>query len=382
MKIRQSVVANHIRNRFTRPVNAASVQGGDVNIYTPQSTARPVVKRMPVTTFLRDTFFPGFQTFPTKHVLMDFYKNRQKVAPFVAEGSRPVNVRRDGYQTRIYEAPFINLSRPFDVSHLQTRLPGESVFDSGIAPADRALAIMQNDYNELDDMVVRREELMIAELLQSGVVTVTGYVDDSATQVRTDTIDYGFENVINLTGSQQWNQSGADPYTDLEVGANLVRQGGYNPEVVVLGEEAARWLLQNEKILRLLDVRNAFFGEINPQLNLQNGNGYAYLGRLAGLGLDLYQYLAWYYDETTDTLKPYIEPNKVIIGARDLGEMLYGAITMIPEDSINFVTIEAPRAAKVTVNRETDTKSLILKSRPVPKPFDLASWAVINTIEE
>jgi hypothetical protein len=379
MKVRQSAVVNYIHsNGFNRPINAA--QGGNVNIYTPQTMSRPFVKRMPVTTFMRDTFFPSYTTFPTKHVLMDFYKNKQRVAPFVAEGSRPINIRRDGYRTEVYTPPFINISKPFDVDLLQARLPGESVFNSGITPEDRALLLMQNDYNELDDMVVRREEVMLSELMQTGVVTVTGYVDDSATQVRTDTIDFGFENIINLTGSEQWNQSGADPYANLEEAANLVRQGGYNPEVAVLGEEAARRLLQNEKIIKLLDVRNAYFGEYNPQLNLQNGNGYAYLGRLAGIGVDLYQYLAWYYDETTDSLKPYIEPNKVIVGARDLGEMLYGAITLIPEDSINFVTVEAPRVSKVTVNRDSDTKSLVLKSRPIPKPFDLASWAVINTI--
>lgn len=377
MKVRQGVVMNHIRNRF----NMASVQGGDMNIYTPQTMLRPVTKRMPVTTFIRDTFFPGFETFPTKHVVMDFYKNKQRVAPFVAEGSRPINIRREGYRTEFYTPPFINISVPYDTDLLQTRLPGEQVF-GGMSPEERAMAMMQQDYQELDDMIVRREEVMAAELLQYGTVTVTGYVDDSATQVRTDTIDYGFENVINLTGSSQWNQPDADPYADLEAAANLVRQGGYNPEVVVLGEEAARRLLQNERILKLLDVRNAFFGEINPQLNLQNGNGYAYLGRLAGLGLDLYQYLAWYYDETTENLKPYIEPNKVIVGSRDLGEMLYGANTIIPEDSINFVTVEGPRVAKVTVNRDTDTKSLIVKSRPIPKPFDVSAWAVINTVAE
>lgn len=377
MKVRQSVVMNYIRNRF----NMASVQGGDMNIYTPQTMLRPVTKRMPVTTFIRDTFFPGFETFPTKHVVMDFYKNKQRVAPFVAEGSRPINIRREGYRTEFYTPPFINISVPYDTDLLQTRLPGEQVF-GGMSPEERALAMMQQDYQELDDMIVRREEVMAAELLQYGTVTVTGYVDDSATQVRTDTIDYGFENVINLTGSSQWDQPDADPYADLEAAANLVRQGGYNPEVVVLGEEAARRLLQNEKILKLLDVRNAFFGEINPQLNLQNGNGYAYLGRLAGLGLDLYQYLAWYYDETTNSMKPYVEKNKVIVGARDIGEMLYGANTIIPEDSINFVTVEGPRVAKVVVNRDTDTKSLVVKSRPIPKPFDIAAWAVINTVAE
>lgn len=375
MKIKQSA----IKNRVAGPQNAATVTGGDFGIYEPQTMQPAFQKRMPITTFLRDTFFPGFSTFSTKHVLMDFYKNKQKVAPFVAEGSRPVNIRRDGYRTEIYTPPFINISVPYDTDLLQTRLPGESVF-GGMTPEERALALMQQDFQELDDMVVRREEAMLSELLQNGEVTVTGYVDDTATTVRTDTVDFNFDNVMNLTGTDQWNDAGSKKYEDLYNAVSLVRKAGYNPQVVILGETAWNNLREDSAFMDKMDLRYAQFGAINPQLNIQNGNGYAFIGRLTELGVDLYQYIAWYYDETTQTLKPYIEANKVVVGAPNMGEMLYGANTIIPEDSINFVTVEAPRVSKVTVNREADTKSLILKSRPIPKPFDVSSWAVINTV--
>ncbi|MGG3208552.1 major capsid protein, partial [Brevibacillus brevis] len=122
---------------------------------------------MPVTTFLRDMFFPGEETFDTKHVLVDFYKNRQRVAPLVAEGSMPINIKRDGFETKIYTPPFINLSSPIDISMLQTRMPGEAVF-GGMSPDERAVQQMNRDFLELSDMVTRREELMGAELLQTG----------------------------------------------------------------------------------------------------------------------------------------------------------------------------------------------------------------------
>lgn len=376
MKLRQSTIMNTLLGG--RPQNA--VQGSGVSIYEPQTMTSPFSKRMPVTTFIRDTFFPGVQTFPTKHVLMDFKKNKQRVAPFVAEGSKPINIRRDGYQTEIYTPPFISLSAPYDVDLLQARLPGEGVFNSGMTPEERALLLMQNDYNELDDMITRREEVMASELLQSGIVSVSGYIDDTATKVRTDTVDFGFDNVLNLTGGSQWNQSTSKKYDDLYEAVTLVRKAGYNPERVILGEQAARNLLADEAFMnKYMDKRYAQFGAINPQLNITNGNGYAYIGHLTELGIDLYQYIAWYWDDTDGKLKPYIEPNKVIVGTPNLGELMYGAITQIPEDSINFVTIEAPRVSKVTVDRNVDTKSLILKSRPIPKPFDVDSWAVINT---
>lgn len=378
MKISKSVLQNHMMRR----VNAVNATGGDINVYEPQTMQPAVQRRMPVTTFLRNTFFPDFSTFPTETVVMDFYKNRQKIAPFVAEGSKPVNIRRDGYETRVYKPPYIAISAPYDTKLLQTRLPGEQVF-GGMTPEERALALMQRDYQELDDMIIRREEAMIADLLQNGMVTITGYVDDSATQVRTETVDYAFDNIITLTGSDQWSDASSDKYEDLYNAVSLVRKSGYNPTIVVLGEGAWNNLRQDSNFMdKYMDLRYAQFGMINPQLSLRNGNGYAYIGRLYELGVDLYQYLAWYYDETTESLKPYIEPNKVIVGATNIGEMLYGATTHIPEDSMEYVTVEGPRAPKVTVNRETDTKSLILKSRPLPKPFDVGAWAVINTVSE
>lgn len=377
MKIKQSVFQNYISGIR----NSATINDGSINIYEPQTMVPAFNKRMPVTTFLRDTFFPGYSPFSTKHVLMDFYKNRQRVAPLVAEGSKPVNILRDGYRTEIYTPPFINISRPYDTDLLNTRLPGENVF-GGMTPEERAVALMQQDFQELDDMIIRREEVMIAELLQTGAVTVSGYVDDTATKVRTDTVDFGFDNVINLSDTDQWSNSDSDKYDDLYEAVSVVRKAGYNPQVVVLGEMAWKYLREDEKFMSKMDLRYAQFGAINPQLNIQNGNGYAYIGRLTELGLDLYQYIAWYYDETEKKLKPFIEPNKVIVGATNIGEMLYGANTIIPEDSIDFVTVNGPRATKVTVDRNSDTKSLIVKSRPIPKPFDVSSWAVINTVEE
>ncbi|HBN97665.1 MAG TPA: major capsid protein, partial [Firmicutes bacterium] len=59
-------------------------------------------KRMPVTTVLRDTFFPGTKTFVTEHVDLDFRKGTQAVAPFVAKGVGGINMARQGYETRTY----------------------------------------------------------------------------------------------------------------------------------------------------------------------------------------------------------------------------------------------------------------------------------------
>jgi len=373
------IKASAIKSFFNGPVASATSTGGNIDIYQPQTMLPAYQKRMPVTTFLLDTFFPTFATFDTKHVIMDFRKNRQRVAPFVVEGSNPVNIKKEGYRTELYEAPFINLSDTYDVSLLQSRLPGEAVF-GGLSPDQRALYYMQESYNEMDDMIIRKEELTVAQILQTGTVTIDGYVDDSATKVRTDTLDYDFDNVISLSGSDAWNSSTSKKYENLLQAVTLIRQAGYNPTRAILGSGAWEDLRADDDFMnKYMDVRRAVFGEINPQLNITNGNGYMYVGRLTELGIDLFVYLAWYWDDVTRSLKPYIDDHKVIVGAPNLGEMLYGANTIIPEGSIDFQTVRGRRCTKVAVDRSSDTKKLIMKSRPIPKPFDVSAWAVINT---
>lgn len=373
------IKASQLKSFFAGPVASAQSTGGDINIYQPQTMLPAFNKRMPVTTFLLDTFFPTFATFETKHVMMDFKKNRQRVAPYVIEGSNPVNIRKDGYRTQLYEAPYINLSDTYDVSLLQSRLPGEAVF-GGLSPDQRQLYYMQESYNEMDDMIIRREELNVAQLLQTGKIMLDGYVDDSATKIRTDTLDYDFDNIITLSGSDAWDQNTSKKYENLEEAVTLVRQAGYNPTRAILGAGAWKNMRADDDFMaKYMDIRRAAFGQINPQLNINNGNGYMYVGHLTELGLDLFVYMAWYYDDATDSLKPYIDDDTVVIGSPNVGEILYGANTIIPEGSIDFQTVRGRRCTKVTVNRDTDTKKLVMKSRPIPRPFDVSSWAVIKT---
>lgn len=380
MKIKASTIMNQFQP-MRQPQNAA-VSGGDINIYEPQTMKPAVQKRMRVTTFLRDMLAPGFDTFPTKHVIFDFKKNRQRVAPLIAQGSNPINVRRDGFRTETYEAPFISLASPYDVDLLQSRMAGEAVF-GGLTPEERALRMMQQDFAEMDDMIVRREEIMLAQMMQTGIVILDGYIDDAASVIRQDTLNYEIPNIINLSGTDVWSDSGSKKYEDLEQAVKLSRQAGYNPEIAILGEDAWKNMRADSDFMnQYMDVRRARFGSIDPSPNVMDGNGYTYIGRLTELGIDLYRYDAWYYDDDAQTLKPYIDPEKVVVSPRDVAEMLYGATTQIPEGSDSYVTIEAPRATKVTVNRETDTKKLIVKSRPIPQPYDVSAWSVIVTEEE
>ena len=54
----------------------------------------------------------------------------------------------------------------------------------------------------------------------------------------------------------------------------------------------------------------------------------------------------------------------------------YGAITMIPEEGKDFVTVEGDRVPQTWVERRPDRRFLQLNSRPLTVPHEVNSWFV------
>lgn len=348
-----------------------------VNLYDPRSMAGVYERRAGVTTFLRDLFFPSTRTYPTENIDVDFYKGTQAVAPFVAPNVGGINVERLGYETKTYKPPLTSPQRPISKDVLQPRLPGETIH-TAMTPEERQNYYLQKDAQELDDMISRREEVMVSQLMTTGVINVRGYIDEDKTKYIDDNIDFQFSNKILCTGNDQWSQSTSKKLEDLEEACEIVRQAGYNPQHAIFGKNAWSYLENDEKFQKLYDIRRADWGQLMPQLNLTNGNGYMYLGYLRKPGLFLWQYIAWYLDEN-GRLVPYIPDDIVVVAPEGIGEMCYGAVTQLEEDK-RYHTYEATRVPKVIADIKNDIMLYRLSSRPLPKPFDVDSWAVINTV--
>lgn len=347
-----------------------------INIYDPRSMAGAYDKRMPVTTFLRDRFFPFARTFPTEHIDVDFRKGTQAVAPFVAPNVGGINMERIGYQTRTYTPPRTAPERPISKEILQPRLPGETIHTS-MTPEERQDYYLQQDAQELDDMISRREEVMVAQLLTTGTINVRGYLDESKTNYIDDDIDFQFTNTISCTGSDRWSQSTSKKLDDLQEACEVVRKAGYNPQHAILGKDAWGYLKADTNFQQIFDIRNFDFGQIAPQLNLVSGNGYVFLGYLRDPGLFLWQYVAWYLNDN-GRLTPYIPDDIVVVAPEGIGEMCYGAVTQLEEDK-RYHTYEGTRVPKIIADVKNDVMTYRLTSRPLPKPFDVDSWAVIDT---
>lgn len=353
------------------------VTNGNINIYTPRTQLAAFEKRMPVTTALRDLFFPTVQTFVTEDIDIDFMKGGYSVAPFVAPNVGGINVSRSGYSTKRYTPPRVAPQRPMSKEILMPRLPGENVH-STMSPEDRQDYYIQKDAQELDDSISRREELMCSQLLTNGIITVRGYVDDKKTNYIDDNIDFQFSNKTTLTGDDLWSAETSDKYGDLEDAVISIREAGYNPKYCFLGKSAWKNFKEDVALMNMLDVRRFELGALNPQLKLQNGNGLAYMGELSELGIELWTYFAWYLNDS-GVLTPIFPDDHVVIAPDVVGEMCYGAITQLEEDR-RYHTYEGTRIPKIMANISDDEITTRLSSRPLPRPFDVDSWAVLDVL--
>lgn len=334
-------------------------------------------KRMPVTTFIRDTFFPHVETYVTEDVEIDTRKGGQIVAPVVAPNVGGLNMGRQGYKTDKYTTPLIAPQKPISKELLKIRQLGESV-ESQQTPEQRAEAIMQKDAADMDDSITRREELMAAQLLTTGKVVLKGYLDDNMTKFVDESVDFGFDQNTVLTGDAKWNGAASSKYDDLARICEQVMKAGYNPGYLLLGVDSYKLLLKDNDFMKYkLDISNLALASLAPQLSLKSGNGVKAIGRINDLGVDVYAYYAWYMDEN-GVLQPYIPGNKVIAAPDGVGEFLYGAVTQVEEDK-EFHTYESTRVPKEWTDVNSDVKMCRLSSRPLPRPYDIDGWATLDT---
>lgn len=348
-----------------------------IPIYDPRTMDPAVQIRRAVQTTLRDRFFPETKTYVTEQVDMDYRKGGMTVAPFVAPKIGGINIDRSGYQTRSYKPPLVAPQRVLNPDVLQPRLPGETVH-SAMSPEQRQEYYLQQDAQELDDMISRREEVMCAQCLTTGIITVKGYSDENLSEYIEDDVDYNFTQKAVLTGNARWNQTTSTKYADLELGCEAIRKAGYNPTDMIIGATAWQYLRADEDFQALLDLRWAQFAAIAPQYQTVQGSGIQYIGDLPDLGVKLWRYVAWYTD-LDGTIKPYIPEDHVVILPGPVGHMKYGAVTQIEADK-RFHTYEGTRIPKLLINENANTAIYRQQSRPLPVPVDLDSWYVIDTI--
>ncbi|MGE7113242.1 major capsid protein [Lysinibacillus sp. NPDC047702] len=345
-----------------------------MNLYKTYTLLQAIVSMPKTHTFLRDTFFPKNETFVTEEVLIDYKKGKRRMAPFVAPRVGGITIKRDGYKTERLKAPRLAPQRAMTIDDVSTRMVGENIF-SNKTPAQRQNELLATDLQELGESIDRREEFMAAQVLFTGKVDLAGYADDKLTEKVDQELDYDFTQKETLSGDDLWSNSNSNPYNYLAAGRKqIIKESGVSPDVVIMGEKAAEVFVNHPKIKELFDKLNINLGLIQPTLK---NEALTFIGKLPGLGLEIYTYDEYYEDEVGE-LQPMVPVNDILIAKTAQGAIAYGAITQLEDKRFN--TYEGRLVPKQWADAANETIMLRLSSRPVPKPGDVNGWLVATVL--
>lgn len=352
--------------------------------YTTRSLLEVITKIKPPTTFLTDLFFRGEKYFDTDEVLIDYQKEGETVAPFVAPMTKGITVEREGFNTKKITAPRLAPQRIMRIEDLDHRFAGED-FSSKKTPQERQNELTLKDYAELEKMNIRAKELMASQLLFNGEVVIRGYTNDERNKYVEQVIRYNHDLQLVLTGEDKWTGKDAKIMKDIDHAATQVAlKSGNVPDVVVMGADAYGVALEDEEFLKKLDNRRVNLGVIEPKFidpavklvgEIEQMQVYVYYGQ---------------YQETHDLngsklekpkMVPFVPGNKVLVAVSGLNQYGYGVVTQMEEDG-NFKTYKAKSVPKIITDVKNDVKLLRLTSRPVPMVKDVDTWFVITAMDE
>lgn len=345
----------------------------EISIYEPRTMAGVVKRVAPIGTFFRSTFFTKITTHPTKKIDVDFKKGNRKLAPFVSEVKGGKTVPNTGFTTNTYTPPLVAPNKITTIDDILTRTPGESLYNA-YSPQERAIIKMRDDLAELDEMTQRRIEYMCATAMTTGKIPIIG---DGVNYE----IDFGFENYEEITTvTLKWSdRANSKPLEDISRYKRIVQQNGFvNCDVLVLGAAAADDFLNNETVLKQLDVKNAELAVIKPQ---DLPNGATYLGRLSKENLSVYVYNEWYLDDWTDPENPVEKPlmpeDSIILASTKANYMLnFAVIAVLDPKTQLFTSYETEKVAHTYIKHNPDRRIIQLDSRPLPTPNEVNSWYV------
>ena len=239
--------------------------------------------------FLLDTFFPSIQTEDSEEIHFDIDKSKPRLVPFVSPLVEGKVVATEGFETRSFKPAYVKDKRRFDPNSPLKRQIGETI-GGNLKPMDRREAALNRSLTNQVDNLTRREEVMAAEALRTGKITVSG--EDYPTQI----IDFQRDPMLTLalTGATRWGEAGVKVLDDIEDWAGMVQiKSGAASRTVVMDPLAWRVFKADEKVERLLELRRGTSNTliIDPILRGQANDKARYVGSVGDFDF-------WVYNDT------------------------------------------------------------------------------------
>ena len=325
-------------------------------------------------TYLVDTFFP--QKMPTSfsdYVAIEYKKGKRLLAPYIVKGSKGVNINRDTAQAKFYSAPLMGPRRVLSLQDIESRMFGETPIFSTVKPEERAARMQAQDLVDLKKLIANRKNKMAADILQTGKTVVKGFADDGQTFTQ-DEISFDWSG--NLSVGTSWDDPTATIYTDIQAAVEKIAEDtGTYPSLMLCGKNVETYLRKNEEIFNWLMVpnrQNLTMASFAPRYDSINSR---YIGNISSLGLEVRSYIETYTDDDGE-VKPFLDPDAVIIAIPGRGKQLSMRITLM--ESTGPKSYVAEYVPHYTVDENAQQMSLALYSRQVLVPDIIDDWVCMS----
>ena len=266
-----------------------------------------------------------------EYVDIDIVRSGENVAPVLRDiGTGAVVVADDVFTGKQIKPPVYSLVRPVNIFDLMKRQPGENEYKEIGTWFGRLVNVLKRAFVLMSGMLLRSVELQASQVLQTGKLTLTADAGNSAYTLDFQPKATHFKTVTNL-----WSGNSADPLADLEEMADVIRDDGLvDATTVIFGAKAWNYFIKNSNVQNAVKKDGLGLGNLAPQIVNKGGKYMGYV-EIGAYRLDLLVYNGRYSDFNSNTVKKYVDENKVIMTA-DIADLdfrrVYGGVPSIGMD--------------------------------------------------
>jgi hypothetical protein len=304
--------------------------------------------------FLLNRYFPSIQTEQSEEIHFDVMAKTRRLAPFVSPVVAGQIVTSKGFTTNTFKPAYIKDKRVFDTNRPLKRSPGEQIGGS-LDPLNRMRMLLAYEIIDQVEMIQRRLEVMAAEALRTGALTIVG--DNYPSQ----NVSFGRDGSLSvtLTGGARWGQTGVGPLDSLQDWAQVMLQkSGAMPTDVIMSVDV--W-----KIFRADSAVKAELALFNRSSTLvQNAaieEGGVFMGQIDGF--NIYVYSGWYINDSGSEVAILPAGTVLMTGSQLSGVQAYGAIR---DETAGYQAL--PYYPKSWVEDDPSARILLMQSAPLIVP--------------
>jgi hypothetical protein len=273
-------------------------------------------------TFFRDRFFTMEERSDKEEILFDVIDKKRRIAPFVSPLVKGKVMEHRGYSTRVFKPAYVKPKHVIKPGDTIKRVAGEKL-NGELSRGERRMIHIRTALAEQEDAISMREEVMCAEALRLGRVTVSG--DGYPTVV----VSFGRDPALRvvLSGANLFSDVSAKPLKFIQEKARVVRKaGGGVVREVVCGVDAFAAILErltDSQIQALLNTQ--IRGQTSSvQLGPRIAEKVVYQGTIGEF--NFWTYEDSYYDEEGIEQEVMPPSEILLVGAQVEGVRAYGAI--------------------------------------------------------